>query len=158
MRPLKNIKFWSQGTFLKKSRVPISQGSQSGLSRWVFLGQQYPLQGAGCIKTPRVIKTIKIFCTNYQFQLVITPKKAKQCKENQTINIIWTPNYCLILELQQYVVAQAFLKHHCDSVYTQPRNTLFNGNEANRNPIFKIPTQGRFFKTLNVARKVVEQT
>ena len=30
--------------------------------------------------------------------------------------IIWTPNYCLILELQQYVVAQAFLKHHCDRV------------------------------------------
>ena len=96
--------------------VPISRGSLSQLPRWVFLGQYYPLKGPRCIKTPRVFKTIKLFCTDDRLQLIITFLESIRIHQNQNKMVKWTSRYCPILKLLETVEDFAFHKHNYHSV------------------------------------------
>ena len=69
--------------FFQNFGVPISRGSLLQLPRWVFLGQYYPLKGPRCIKTPRVFKTIKLFCTDDILQLIKTFLESNRIHQNQ---------------------------------------------------------------------------
>ena len=102
--------------FFQNFGVPISRGSLSQLPRWVFLGQYYPLKGPRCIKTPRVFKTIKLFCTDDRLQLIITFLESIRIHQNQNKMVKWTSRYCPILKLLETVEDFAFHKHNYHSV------------------------------------------
>ena len=101
--------------FFQNFGLPISQGSLWQLSRWVFLGQYYPLKGPICIKNPRIFKTIKLFCTNDRLQLIITFLESITIHQNQSKMVKWTSRYCPILKLLETREDFAFHKHnyHC---------------------------------------------
>ena len=103
--------------FFQNFGVPISRGSLSQLPRWVFLGQYYPLKGPRCIKTPRVFKTIKLFCTDDRLQLIITFLESIRIHQNQNKMVKWTSRYCPILKSLETMEDFAFHKHnyvsHC---------------------------------------------
>ena len=103
--------------FFQNFGVPISRGSLSQLPRWVFLGQYYPLKGPRCIKTPRVFKTIKLFCTDDRLQLIITFLESIRIHQNQNKMVKWTSRYCPILKLLETVEDFAFHKHNYHSVH-----------------------------------------
>ena len=103
--------------FFQNFGVPISRGSLSQLPRWVFLGQYYPLKGPRCIKTPRVFKTIKLFCTDDRLQLIITFLESIRIHQNQNRMVKWTSRYCPILKLLETVEDFAFHKHNYHSVH-----------------------------------------
>ena len=98
--------------FFQNFDVLISRGSLSQLPRWVFLGQYYPLKGPRCIKTPRIFKTIKLFCTNDRLQLIITFLESIRIHQNQNKMVKWTSRYCPILKLLETVEDFAFHKHN----------------------------------------------
>ena len=102
--------------FFQNFGVPISWENLSQLSRWVFLGPYYPLKGPRCIKTPRVFKTIKFFCTNDRLQLIITFLESIRIHQNQNKMVKWTSRYCPILKLLETVEDFAFHKHNYHSV------------------------------------------
>ena len=105
--------------FFQKFGVPISWGSLSQLPRWVFLGQYYPLKGPRCIKTPRVFKTIKLFCTDDRIQLIITFLESIRIHQNQNKMVKWTSRYCPILKLLETVEDFAFHKHNYHSAHCE---------------------------------------
>ena len=115
--------------FFQNFGVPISRGSLSQLPRWVFLGQYYPLKGPRCIKTPRVFKTIKLFCTDDRLQLIITFLESIRIHQNQNKMVKWTSRYCPILKLLETVEDFAFHKHNYHSVHSKeafgPSNEAF---------------------------------
>ncbi len=102
--------------FFQISGVPISQGSLSGLSRWVFLGPQYPLKGVMCSITPGIVKTIELFCTNVWLQLIIIILDFLTFCWNQSKMIKWIPSYPLILKLKWYMLVLVIHKHNFYSV------------------------------------------
>ena len=115
--------------FFQNFGVPISRGSLSQLPRWVFLGQYYPLKGPRCIKTPRVFKTIKLFCTDDRLQLIITFLESIRIHQNQNKMVKWTSRYCPILKLLETVEDFAFHKHNYHSVscgQNEKNNVTFN--------------------------------
>ena len=149
MRHWENIFFWSQGTFFQNFGFPISQGSLSQLPRWVFLGQYYPLKGPRCIKTPRVFKTIKLFCTDDRLQLIITFLESIRIHQNQNKMVKWTSRYCPILKLLKTVEDFAFHKHNYHSV---PRHWSWGQAGPNGTPHDKktLPTTSRRSKNRRV--------
>ena len=124
--------------FFQNFGVPISRGSLSQLPRWVFLGQYYPLKGPRCIKTPRVFKTIKLFCTDDRLQLIITFLESIRIHQNQNKMVKWTSRYCPILKLLETVEDFAFHKHNYHSVILSPHPhcPIKDPFERNRGPSF----------------------
>ena len=111
--------------FFQNFGVPISRGSLSQLPRWVFLGPYYPLKGPRCIKTPRVFKTIKLFCTDDRLQLIITFLESIRIHQNQNKMVKWTSRYCPILKLLETVEDFAFHKHNYHSVHGSNHTTYY---------------------------------
>ena len=119
--------------FFQNFGVPISGGNLLQLSRWVLLGQYYPLKVPRCIKTPRVFETIKLLCTNDRLQLIITFLESIRIHQNQNKMVKWTSRYCPILKLLETVVDFAFNVHNYYSVLSyQTSSFRLGGLDSSR--------------------------